>query len=173
MLLDSSSCSALRVPTRLSSNSCKLINMAEIGVFSSCDMVEIKVVLAVSSSWNSVIFLSKMTFPFFTMVTPSLSGIVISMYFTWKKLSLLSAYILSGSFLAVELCSFSSFWSSIPRIKRRNKSFFMAISCADLLIVFSRFRFNTFNASLLINSICISLSRPMIGSLIELMIVSR
>ena len=45
--------------------------IAEIGVLSSCEIVEIKVVLAESSSLNSVIFFNKITLP--TCFSPSVS----------------------------------------------------------------------------------------------------
>ncbi len=91
ILFAKSSCSSFKAPIRWSSNNCRLIIIAEIGVFNSCEIVEINVVLAESSSLNSVIFFNIMTYPFFSIVTPSFPGWEILMYFTWKKLSLLSA----------------------------------------------------------------------------------
>ena len=63
ILFESCSCSSFKAPTRLSSKSCKLIKIAEIGVFNSCEIVDIKVVLAVSNSLNSVIFFNRITSP--------------------------------------------------------------------------------------------------------------
>ena len=83
ILSASSFCSGLSPPTRLSASSCWLIRMADIGVFSSWEMVEMKVVFATSSLWNSVMFFSMITIPP-SFTSPSLSVIFTLRYFTWK-----------------------------------------------------------------------------------------
>ena len=157
-------CSSLRLPTRWSSKSFRLIMMAEIGVFNSCEIVDINVVLAESNSLNSVIFFNRITLP--TCFSPSVSVSVslIGTYIALKKLSLLSAYIFKGSCFSLGCTS--------SRIRRRNKSFFNDSSSADWWIMFSRLRFSTARASLLTKRISRFGFRPMIGSWMLLTIAS-
>ena len=84
MLSESCFCSSFSSPTRLSSNSLRLIKIAEIGVFNSWDIVEISVVFAESRSLNSVILFNKIIFPMFFCSFSPASTIRIGIYFAWK-----------------------------------------------------------------------------------------
>ena len=63
MLCERAFCSSFSAPRRLSSSSCRLIRIDDMGVFISCETVEMKFVLAESSSLYLVMLLRMITFP--------------------------------------------------------------------------------------------------------------